>query len=139
MIKMSNKIQLQTNNTALDTLITRVNAAKDVAASLPDAGGGSTEACTVTLSPTLSLLRLIYQSPDGILHHYDDMQGLGTVEFPASFTVNKNSLVIIEEDSPEVTLTGANMLATIDSSYLTRLRLIQIIETTATIDGYKGG
>lgn len=35
MIKMSNKIQLQTNNTVLDTLITRVNAAKDVAASLP--------------------------------------------------------------------------------------------------------
>jgi hypothetical protein len=38
---MSNKTQLQTNNTALDALITRVNAAKDVAASLPEAGGGS--------------------------------------------------------------------------------------------------
>jgi hypothetical protein len=35
---MSNKTQLQTNNNALDALITRVNAAKDVAASLPDAG-----------------------------------------------------------------------------------------------------
>lgn len=47
---MSNKTQLQTNNTALDALITRVNAAKDVAASLPDAGGGSggnVETCTV--------------------------------------------------------------------------------------------
>lgn len=38
---MSNKTQLQTNNTALDALIARVNAAKDVAASLPEAGSGS--------------------------------------------------------------------------------------------------
>ena len=37
---MSNKTQLQTNNTQLDALITRVNAAKDTAASLPEAGGG---------------------------------------------------------------------------------------------------
>lgn len=40
---MSNKTQLQTNNTALDALITRVNAAKDVAASLPEASGGAGE------------------------------------------------------------------------------------------------
>lgn len=47
---MSNKTQLQTNNTALDTLITRVNAAKDVAASLPEAGGsGGIEVCTMTI------------------------------------------------------------------------------------------
>ena len=38
---MSNKVNLQTNNEALDALITRVNAAKDTAASLPSAGGGS--------------------------------------------------------------------------------------------------
>lgn len=38
---MSNKTQLQTNNTALDALITRVNVAKDIAASLPEAGSGS--------------------------------------------------------------------------------------------------
>lgn len=37
---MSNKTQLQTNNASLDALISRVNAAKDTAASLPDAGGG---------------------------------------------------------------------------------------------------
>ena len=36
---MSNKTQLQTNNNALEALITRVNAAKDTAASLPEAGG----------------------------------------------------------------------------------------------------
>lgn len=40
---MSNKTQLQTNNTDLDALIARVNAAKDTAASLPDAGSGGSE------------------------------------------------------------------------------------------------
>jgi hypothetical protein len=50
---MSNKTQLQTNNTNLDALISRVNAAKDTAASLPEAGsggsgGGSIETCTIT-------------------------------------------------------------------------------------------
>lgn len=37
---MSNKTQLQANNTSLEALITRVNAAKDTAASLPEASGG---------------------------------------------------------------------------------------------------
>lgn len=48
---MSNKIQLQTNNTSLDGYITRINAAKDVAANLPEAGGsgGSVEAWTGTV------------------------------------------------------------------------------------------
>lgn len=36
---MSNKIQLQINNINLQSLITRVNAAKDIAASLPEASG----------------------------------------------------------------------------------------------------
>lgn len=48
---MSNKTQLQTNNTALDGYIARINAAKDVVASLPEAGGsGKMETCTVTFS-----------------------------------------------------------------------------------------
>ena len=38
---MSNKTQLQTNNTTLDGYITRINAAKDVVAGLPEAGGSS--------------------------------------------------------------------------------------------------
>ena len=38
---MSNKTQLQTNNTALDGYISRINAAREVAASLPEAGGSS--------------------------------------------------------------------------------------------------
>lgn len=51
---MSNKQQLQTNNIKLDALIERVNAAKDTAASLPEAGGsggtGSIETCVVTFT-----------------------------------------------------------------------------------------
>ena len=63
---MSNKTQLQTNNNALDALIVRVNAAKNTAASLPSAGGGSggaVETCTVTVScesPTMGVERLFY-------------------------------------------------------------------------------
>ena len=38
---MSNKQQLQTNNTSLDNCIARINAAKEVAAGLPEAGGSS--------------------------------------------------------------------------------------------------
>lgn len=55
---MSNKTQLQTNNTALDGYIARINAAKEVAASLPEAGGGgnsnsgSLDTCTLNFSGT---------------------------------------------------------------------------------------
>lgn len=58
---MSNKTQLQTNNTNLDALITRVNAAKDTAASLPEAGGGggSTESGVETYT-------LVVESEDDV-------------------------------------------------------------------------
>ena len=48
---MSNKAQLQVNNSELDNYIARINAAKEVAASLPDvgSGGGSVETWTGTL------------------------------------------------------------------------------------------
>lgn len=52
---MSNKTQLQTNNTALDGYIARINAAKEVAAGLPEAGGGgsggSVETWTGRITP----------------------------------------------------------------------------------------
>ncbi|MEE1084285.1 MAG: hypothetical protein UH850_11230 [Paludibacteraceae bacterium] len=48
---MSNKTQLQTNNTALDGYIARINAAKEIAASLPEvgSGGGNIETCKVNV------------------------------------------------------------------------------------------
>lgn len=53
---MSNKTQLQTNNTALDGYITRINAAKKVVASLPEAGSGSGTVSlqSKTVTPTKS-------------------------------------------------------------------------------------
>lgn len=65
---MSNKTQLQTNNNALDALITRVNTAKDTAASLPDAGGsggGSVETCTVNIAG----------DGDGMVHYTSCING----------------------------------------------------------------
>lgn len=65
---MSNKTQLQTNNTTLDGYIARINAAKDVAAELPEAGsggGGSVEACTVEIvHMSNTILHLVYIDAD---------------------------------------------------------------------------
>lgn len=51
---MSNKTQLQTNNTSLEALITRVNTAKNTAASLPEVGSGGSgtniDTCSVTIT-----------------------------------------------------------------------------------------
>ena len=96
---MSNKTQLQSNNTALDALIARVNAAKDTAASLPSAGGGSgggsIEVCTgklvapsgmpgfmnaYTLTCTDSNLNVITHCPPDMDSEY-------------TFTVVKNTIV----------------------------------------------
>ena len=56
---MSNKTQLQTNNTTLDEYIARINSAKEVAASLPEAGSDdSTTYSTVYIrsdGPTSSI------------------------------------------------------------------------------------
>lgn len=52
---MSNKQQLQENNTTLDDYIARINAAKETAAGLPEAGGSGEvgaryKTCSVTIS-----------------------------------------------------------------------------------------
>lgn len=63
---MSNKTQLQTNNTALASLTDRVLAAKDTAAALPDAGsGGSVETCTVTINRSVYTYGWYTQLIDG--------------------------------------------------------------------------
>ena len=80
---MSNKTQLQTNNTNLDALITRVNTAKNTAASLPEAsGGGSSGGGFQTYSVTvdasvmsgsfgiMNVLCVAYIKPDG--SYYED-------------------------------------------------------------------
>lgn len=60
---MSNKTQLQTNNTNLDALITRVNAAKNIAASLPSAGGS--EDLEAVISEQEALIAELSAAVDG--------------------------------------------------------------------------
>lgn len=105
---MSNKTQLQTNNTALDALITRVNAAKDTAASLSEAGGGSgggsVETCTVTINVNQPLVlyeyAVIIKESDGIISVINDVYRQGnTVTIP---NIVKGSLILIKTNNPVI-------------------------------------
>lgn len=64
---MSNKTQLQTNNLTLDSYITRINEVKEVAAGLPDAGGGGGIGSTA---------RVIFASDSGVFFDYIDASGV---------------------------------------------------------------
>ncbi len=76
---MSNKTQLQTNNTSLEALITRVNAAKDIAASLPEAGG------TEDLDSVITELETKVVTLNNILE--DKTSGAGSFE-TCTITIN---------------------------------------------------
>lgn len=93
---MSNKTQLQTNNTTLDGYIARINAAKEVAAGLPEAGGSIiSESCEVSLetagiapeTPTI-----YYVSPDMTLEHFNFSPGGGDI-----IAIAKNSIVYLAD------------------------------------------
>lgn len=107
---MSNKTQLQINNTALDALITRVNAAKDVAASLPEAGGG-TSGGSKTVSITIQTTPKIVYGFDAngtvlavTSGTYDFLAGIvactsvGVGASGGNFTMAGNSLYRFTED-----------------------------------------
>lgn len=91
---MSNKTQLQTNNTNLDALIMRVNAAKDTAASLPEAGEGGGTA--------LEFVTITYNSlpaPGMIVYYLDESLTLQSCAPTKgySFSALKNSILIVIE------------------------------------------
>lgn len=108
---MSNKIQLQTNNADLQSLIDRVNAAKDIAASLPEAGGGggSLETCTVTydaFAPSVpGTYQIKYTDSTGKINttNYNPMQNIEIV-------CQKNTLIFFEgvPAKPEITAEDAS-------------------------------
>lgn len=105
---MSNKTQLQTNNTALDGYIARINAAKEVAAGLPEAGGGgSVETCTVTITNDML-------SPETPTFYYTDASTLTVKSISTSdgsIAVPKNSIIAISNWSSMCSATGsANQL-----------------------------
>lgn len=62
---MSNKTQLQTNNASLDGYISRIQAAKEVAATLPEAGGGG-NAVEPVIQPLEANENGTYTAPDGV-------------------------------------------------------------------------
>lgn len=117
---MSNKTQLQTNNTALDGYIARINAAKEVAASLPDAGSGGGEDSGSTLEtvefyisnkPWGFSLNKIYgaMTQNGVYPASDIFYTTGDM----TFYVVKGSVVIMTKNSSysaSVT-TGATIIA----------------------------
>ena len=90
---MSNKTQLQTNNTNLDALIARVNAAKNTAASLPEVGsggssGGGLETVIVTFGST--------PDPGSTVYYIDSAQTLQTTEIQSNLSINvlKNTILV---------------------------------------------
>ena len=100
---MSNKTQLQTNNTILDALITRVNAAKDTAASLPEAGGGSIATISVIVSG--GFLRVYATTcTDGEIS-YSEHKRSSSEDIDVSITnvVSGSSLVVTAYSSIDVT------------------------------------
>lgn len=92
---MSNKIQLQTNNNALDALITRVNAAKDTAASLPETGGGATlETVVIQVDSMIE--------PGAMIYYLDESFSLHSEEITpnASYSILKNSIFFCYGSKP---------------------------------------
>lgn len=99
---MSNKTQLQANNTILDNYISRINAAKDVAAGLPEAGagGGTIESCTITINSLLDPGTSIYYVDGNMTFCVGDLVRKGD-----SFTIPKNSIFVLT--STGVSISGA--------------------------------
>ena len=96
---MSNKIQLQTNNNALNALIERVNAAKDTAASLPEIGGDGSGGVGETVT-----LYVCEEGPmtwwDGSIYYVEPNGDLAYLVEPdvGEYQVLKNSIVITSKE-----------------------------------------
>lgn len=76
---MSNKTQLQTNNASLDEFITRINAAKEVAAGLPEAGSGGTSNIVSITVDNQSGAALYYFNADKIRSEVPSDNGITTI------------------------------------------------------------
>ena len=129
---MSNKTQLQTNNTALDGYIARINAAKDVAARLPEAGGsggGSVETCTLTVNgdtPTDGIEKLWY------IDGSSEIKSALLPSFGNSVTINvmKNSIFVA--DGLSLYIETPEHISTIDTIYKAPIK-VYFITDSATV------
>lgn len=129
---MSNKTQLQTNNTALDGYITRINAAKEVAAGLPEAGGGENlETCTLQVSCPYGILRIGYTTIENntitaIVSYYIDGDTSSSNTTTATITALKNSMATVTVEDPgnmtmNTTTDGCSLLDTYYNSVSLKL------------------
>ena len=134
---MSNKTQLQTNNTALDGYIARINAAKETAASLPEAGGsgGSVNIKNIQVTGNFNGDSLWYSQLN------EDTQTISYINSyeQDSLLVLENSLLIIEDGSGMVTfgsvqITGASDSFQISSYYLNSNKFVIIKIGTSDTD-----
>lgn len=93
---MTNKEQLQINNASLDECINRINAAKDVAATLPESGGASIEAWTGTVYGTATGLG---EYPDIVVYYTDETLSSRSVSVPtreeAIITIAAHTLIAV--------------------------------------------
>lgn len=108
---MSNKTQLQTNNTTLDTLITRVNAAKDTAASLPEAGSGSgggasVETANVTVTGWWRRIAASVYTNGSI----SSIILTGIDDGDISNVVRGSAIFIVHDYSEDISVTGATKI-----------------------------
>lgn len=68
---MSNKIQLQTNNTALDGYITHVNAAKNIVINLSEDGNENVEICSVNAVFEGTVVMIVYIDNEYSTHYLE--------------------------------------------------------------------
>lgn len=109
---MSNKTQLQTNNTALDGYIARINAVKEVAAGLPEAGGsggsggGSVETTTVTINSTANRVYLtVYENGE-----ITAKTGLVGILGNTLTNVVRGSIMVVRSQSGAVSVQNATQI-----------------------------
>ena len=104
---MSNKTQLQTNNTNLDALITRVNTAKDTAASLPEAGGGSgINTCTVIIDVLTGIYAwkyacTAYESDSFVMKNSDFYDGVTSSSITLTNVVCGSVITVIDTSASQ--------------------------------------
>lgn len=109
---MSNKVQLQTNNTALDALITRVNAAKNTAASLPEAGGSGGEVSVKTCTVTFNVTSNGYLTCDPQVYYVTSKDGILSIE-----TCYFNSIAVRHYQCILQNVVCESMISIIDDSW----------------------
>ena len=120
---MSNKTQLQTNNTNLASYTDRVTALIDVANGLPEAGGssGSVETCNVEVILNIAGCSVYAYSVGSWKHSYNGTE-MGTGEsglltclsMPVSgckfnFSIHKNDIFLIGREANVWHLSGDNI------------------------------